>query len=540
MLESFTSQQLTLENPLINGLVSAAIHPRIKSVLVFGASPFSLREYATIFADMIQLVSDKEVRLVYLTSNNTEDDLWGSWNLTPSDSDKAQFSLDWQPGLLGSARQLKDIRLVVIPDLMQLSLVGMRACVTAISSDIVHLERYGQHQSWKSNLYWIAGCSKEGVSSISPHLLDQFTLRLTYEDLFISENRSNKILKWLAETNAESSKGSLSLPKDIKQTLAHVDRYQPKVISESLTQVELYISLLRKSSIQRSLSLMWLAQAQAVLQNAAKVTVEHVDKAAKIIGLRKTDSQSKVPTNIHYPKKQQLNDDLDVSERKSNPKSEELELEMSKTIYGANTVQESSSISFSQVEEVKNPYLEDDYVNSQKSGSLRLTSQFFQKRALGQGAVIGSAPAKQLNDLALVSTLLESIKYQYIRRKNIGGNSLNASQLILSPTDLRCYRRASIPVKMLILVIDHTCLKNCKWEAVLLPYLIWAYQERASICLVQIGARLSNRILDGQSNQIHPDELRAQKLIVRSVLVPNLAAKIISQKGRATPLAHGL
>jgi magnesium chelatase subunit D len=100
--------------------------------------------------------------------------------------------------------------------------------------------------------------------------------------------------------------------------------------------------------------------------------------------------------------------------------------------------------------------------------------------------------------------------------------------LILQSSDLRRYRRAAVPEQMLTLVLDYTSLKECQWQEALLPYLQWAYVERASVCLVQVGA------VDAQ------DELRAEKREADNILVPRIRNRLEAGWGRATPLAHGL
>jgi magnesium chelatase subunit D len=62
----------------------------------------------------------------------------------------------------------------------------------------------------------------------------------------------------------------------------------------------------------------------------------------------------------------------------------------------------------------------------------------------------------------------------------------------------------------------------------LLPYLQWAYVERANVCLIQVGAA------DAQ------DELRAEKREADNILVPRIRNRLEVNWGRATPLAHGL
>ena len=77
-------------------------------------------------------------------------------------------------------------------------------------------------------------------------------------------------------------------------------------------------------------------------------------------------------------------------------------------------------------------------------------------------------------------------------------------------------------------LLDYTCLQECNWQEALLPYLQWAYVERASVCLVQVGA------VDAQ------DELRAEKREADNILVPDIRNRLEIDRGKATPLAHGL
>jgi magnesium chelatase subunit D len=81
---------------------------------------------------------------------------------------------------------------------------------------------------------------------------------------------------------------------------------------------------------------------------------------------------------------------------------------------------------------------------------------------------------------------------------------------------------------MLMMVLDYTCLRDRNWQESLLPYLTWAYVERACICLIQVGAAEAKH------------ELRAVRIEAQNVLVPRINAGLESGRGRATPLAHGL
>ncbi len=113
------------------------------------------------------------------------------------------------------------------------------------------------------------------------------------------------------------------------------------------------------------------------------------------------------------------------------------------------------------------------------------------------------------------------------------------------PTDLYRHRRAPVAEQMLMLLIDYTCLENCQWEDQLFPYISWAYTQRASVGLIQVGiAPDTIKFKHEESNsKINPQELRAKKISAQNVLVPSISRGLDlekTKKGKATPLAHGL
>jgi magnesium chelatase subunit D len=175
---------------------------------------------------------------------------------------------------------------------------------------------------------------------------------------------------------------------------------------------------------------------------------------------------------------------------------------------------------------LENPYPEDTATVEREVDSLRLPTRRFRSKAASRGSIIGVEKAKTLQDIALVPTLLEAAKYQPIRRKN--ETTSQKSLLLLSPTDFYSYRRSPVAEQMLMLVIDHTCLKDCDWQEQLLPYLSWAYVERASVCLIQVGAANASNLL------------QAERIMAHNILVPRINAGLEAGRGKATPLAHGL
>jgi len=176
---------------------------------------------------------------------------------------------------------------------------------------------------------------------------------------------------------------------------------------------------------------------------------------------------------------------------------------------------------------VGDPYPEDSTPSEREFEPLKLPlSRRCSRAGPSRGVAIGVMPARALHDLAATATVMEALKFQRLRRRH----RLHAPQgrLLLSPRDLRAYRRIPPVDRLLVLVLDHTCRGAWDWTNALMPYLRWAYFERAGVGIVQVGANSA------------PDSLRAEQTLVRSVLTRGLGSRLDAAPGRATPLAHGL
>lgn len=202
-----------LQNPLMKGLACAALHPGLRSILVFDASPITLQVMAGLLAQMIAAVTGGEIvslpesksgnkhRIVTLQLGavETEEELWGSLALG---QEVASRSVVWRSGLLAAARD-QETRIVVIPDLTRISLAASRACVMLMGSEVAHLERHGQHDRWQPQLYWLAGCDHKRIGTVSTHLLDRFALRLSGGESQNSEQRVAQLRAWLERLEQE-------------------------------------------------------------------------------------------------------------------------------------------------------------------------------------------------------------------------------------------------------------------------------------------------------------------------------------------------
>lgn len=86
-----------------------------------------------------------------------------------------------------------------------------------------------------------------------------------------------------------------------------------------------------------------------------------------------------------------------------------------------------------------------------------------------------------------------------------------------------------MPQYQLICAIDFTCLQDRLWQDALVPHLRdWAYVNRASICIIRIGAK-------GAS-----EPLRSHLVTAKNLLAPEVFPSLEGESGTATPLAHGL
>jgi magnesium chelatase subunit D len=479
---------------------------------------------------MLEIVTGYPVVSVTLGTFEAEDELWGSLGLS-SESHRQLFQ--WNLGLLAAGQNDSALRLVVIPDLAKLSLAAARACVVLMGADVVHLERHGQQAHWQPNLCWVAGCTTSEIGMISPHLLDRFALRLSgrVTKAKTPEDRSLEILKLIDDLALAKETKPEPLPTEISDRLKKALQLYPTITPKATARIIDYTPHEQEAhSERREIALARLSLAHARLEGAAQMTAAHVDVAALMIGLKPVAKQTEklpdVPAAPETPKTK------DVTPTSTPTKSTPTEQPQSSTVkvpvYESDQQEllPSMPLTFSAAYEAPvNPYPEDTAPVEREAASLKLPSRRFRSKTIARGPIIGVEKATSLQDIALVRTLLETAKFQSIRQKSVE-NSNNG--LILSPKDLHSYRRAPVAEQMLMLVLDHTCLKDCKWQDALLPYLSWAYVERASICLIQVGV----------ADACH--ELQAEKVMAQSILTPRISAGIEAKGGKATPLAHGL
>lgn len=521
MTDSAKTIQLNLNDRFTRSLACAAISPDLRSILVFDTTPDALRLATQTTAQMLRVVTGNLVDLIILGTFEGEDDLWGRFRLN---SESSENLLQWELGLLAAGQNNSQMRLVVIPDLTKLSLAAARACVVLMGADVTHLERQGQQAHWQPNLCWLAGCASSEVGMVSPHLLDRFTIRLGGQ-VAKTTDRVAEILEWIDDKTLGKEAQPESLPTEISVCLKKTLQAYPEIIVEAVARVIDYTSKLEMYGSRREIALARLSAANARLMGSTQMTAAHVDIAAWMMGLKKDPQRTEKRSNQTSESQPNLPQATDVEPTSTISPEQPQVSTVKEAVYESNEPEVLPTTLLTFNSDPNNPYPEDEASVERETASLQLPPRRFRASAVAHGLIIGMEKATTIQDLALVRTLLEAAKFQHIRQQSTANNQ---RRLVLLPTDLYCYRRAPVAEQMLMLVIDHTCLWNCNWQDELLPYLSWAYVERASVCLIQVGAADASH------------ELRAEKVMAQSILVPRISAGIEAGQGKATPLAHGL
>jgi magnesium chelatase subunit D len=520
---------VSLYPALLKGLACAALDPGLRSVLVFDIAPAELRHASRQLSLMLGLTTGCPAPEGTLSSNSTDDELWG---IEPSEGKHFSFpGITWRGLLSPPDDDDKAVQVVVIYDLARLSLAAARACLMLAGADAAHVERHGQHRVWCPRICWLAACASEDVGRVSPHLLDRFALRLRPSSDVTHPERAEQLLAGLSDEASAADADRVALPRELVQQLSRASDVLRTHSEDALKRV-LRVTGAKTYHPRRAIALARLARACAQLdQDAREVSPRHVNEAARLIGLKPVydgaaedfpapEPRPHVPPEAEQDRLPRL-ERPDETTRKTDDGTPKLtEVQRQEEIYASGAPQE---FALSSIEIT--PYPEDTTVPQREAASLRFPSPRQKADGTARGPVVGVRNANSLHDLALVSTLLEAAKYQAIRRLH---SAEECPGMLLSPADLRSYRRAPVPDQMLLLVLDYTCLRDLDWQNALLPHLSWAYVERANITVVQVGAAGG------------AEDLRAEKVSADSILAPRIWATFERGRGRATPLAHGL
>jgi magnesium chelatase subunit D len=481
------------QTPLIHGLACACLDEQLRSVLLFDANAITLRAIADIVNDMLTVIGQKVTRFT-LNSSTSEENIWGHYTFQKQ-------AVDWQVGKLLISDD--DIKLVLIPDLSRLNLAAIRTMVMLLSTEVAHLQRHGQDADIPiSNLFWLAACPNSEVGMLTPHLLDRFALRLSTQSSLVNSEMGDK------------------LPQQLSLHLQTAAKQWPEISRTIINQVTDYFE---ENHPRRELALARLATAIARLENANQVTTEHLKTAARLIGLQLPE----ITDEPYFDEPSAITPELPSNLQFSEP-FPEAEATDNTTEITVSTPTETEIISEPiplPDPPISPPYPEDTAPIQHADNPLKLPA-YRHSTTKAYGLIIGTQRTGELRDIAWVATILEAAKFQKVRDNNDFPNS----PLLISRHDLYSHRRILPPQHLLVLVLDYTCLQDCQWQESLIPHLRRAYIERASVCLIQVGAKTDNKT----------QELCAQRITAPNILVPRISEALETEPGRATPLAHGL
>ena len=537
-------------------LACVAFDPHLSGVLLLDLDPVLLFPLAVWLAELIGgPVRDSQPPVLPVVGRHTDEALWGRAAPTGDDDEPVR----WVAGVLdGHARRPG---IVVVPDLARLSLPAARAAVTLTGADVAHLERPWMSATWRPRDRWLATLWRQDVGTVSPHLLDRFSVRIDTTGL----------------TDLLRSQETLDPPGPQWRQAVRTARTGrlPRFSDRAADRVAELLPA-GTPGLRRDLALARVARALAGLAGEPEAQAGHVDRAAALIGISPAAGgapaggwsvpsaawsgpggdpgghfgagpglgsgagagappgapeppgipQASAPhepgTWPRHPARPDLPDNRDGQMAvRTGGEPQPLPATPASGTPGAAGPGHGREASAA-------PYPEDEAMSRRVADPLRYGWQRGRSGA-SRGYPIGIERARDLNDIAVVPTLLEALAHQARRcaTHREGGHPLH-----VRVEDLRGYRRVPWTGHLLVLLLDHTCrAADWDWLTPLSPFLSWAYVNRAQVGVVEVGAT-------GDSDPAA--ELRASEFRVRSLLDPRVEAALEARPGRATPLAHGL
>ncbi|MFF4269701.1 magnesium chelatase [Streptomyces sp. NPDC001536] len=514
---------------LLRVLACSALGPGLDGVLLFDLEPEMVAPVTDAFARVLGLRNGRPVRRAMLGSVTGDDELW----LRPTlRHEGAGMNFSLAPGPLVDTDP-EASTLVVVPDLVRLSLPGMRAAVQLLGADVAAVERSGFRARWRPRARWLAACRESEVGRLSPHLLDRFPIRLNAAGL-----EPDRLLDVLDRPDGQGRPGGSDplvrgeLPEGWRDVLAAGRRGGCAMDEEAAARVVALFDGDRGG--RRALGLARLARALAVFGGDDSCGAERVDEAARLIGVA---ARPPVPPGSGLPAdRSPVTHDGDGERRpvpepaKPDPVTDDGPADRipgTAVAVPAGPAEALDTFAADAGDGVGSPFPEDDARFLREFAPLRIPWQRRPEPSSARGPVIGVRSATTLRDLAFVATAIEAAKHQNLpgrRALRTDGDG----RLVVLPGDFRSYARLPVAERMLVLLLDHTCRRGWDWQPALAPYLQWAYTGRASICVVEVG------------NRDAAHELKADHFVARSVLDPRVGRALHRPPGRSSPLAHGL
>lgn len=499
---------------LETALACAALERGLRSVLLLDADADVLATSVETLSAYLAAVHGRRVRTLRVGAWLGEDELWARPELAAAPG--GGLTVAHRAGPLAATASADELPLVVVPDLALLDLPAARGLLTVVDADCVHLERHGESRAWRPETWWLAGCARDAVGRISPHLLDRFLLRVDAGGR-VADGRQERL-----QDELEDRVPTAALRGPSADEVGRASVRSAALSEAGLDRVLAVAGTVRTVGARRDLALGRLALGHARLTGVAVVGDREVDAAAALIGLTASEAAGTdgvtAPEAFDQPGPRA---DGGVTPLPGQGGAGGGPGESGDAIVvaaaDAQPLEDATLVRLPAP-----PYPEDDAEAGQDFTPLREGAVRARSRSVPRGTIIGVERARTANDLALTATLLAAARWQPYR------GARRVDRLVLRPEDLRRYRRAPLADRILVLVVDFTSVGDADWGALVLPYFRWAYVERAEVCLVRVGAD-DARVAT-----------RADRILARNLLDPRLDRALSAGPGQSTPLAHGL
>lgn len=516
---------------LMQCLACAALNQALRSIVVFDAPYEGLQELAEIWRQLLVSAGEGPVASYSLSTYENDDDLWGSIML-PGGQDGG---LQLHQRIFSPQRSAKELQMITIPDLTRISLANTRSALMLIDSPVAHLERNHQQGRWQPRQCWLASCPYAARGHLSPHLLDRFALRLSWSEIIegispspASEEKTTRASALQTLLKSDEINKQTTIPEQERQRIQEAVKRRVAMTAEGLERVLDYTQP-RPYYARREIALARFALALAQYQGEQEMNGEHVDAAAALLGLRpqtkpeephdipEEPAPAPIPSQKH-PLPERNNGAGPAPEETGKETIEEQPVREAQENYN-------ERISLPAGPLCKEPYPEDEAPLERDAASLKLPYTHHTSSRTARGQILSIEASDTLQDLAPISTILAALRFQRIRGRK------KPDPLRFEPMDLRRYRRGTAIEQLLLFLLDYTSVREQateEWQSALEPYLREAYVARAGISIIQVG------------NAEAQNELRAEIVSAGSILVPRIGLALDAERGRASPLAHGL
>lgn len=483
-----------------------AADPALGGILMFDLDPALLDPLATWMRGWMP--AEHQHPIVNVSALRSIEELWYQTSMTSG-------NFDLRPGVAVEADRIAPIML--IPDLSRLRPGAAKIAVSLIGAGVGVAEVGDETVRWRPRARWLAAVPHTESGRLSPHLLDRFTLRVNAGQLRAALMPG----PWLAART-----GQYEMTANLRTVL---NRETPAELRNRMGIAQLppvsaaaaarAVMLVAAGATRRELALARVARVLAAWAGADQTTVRHVDEAAELLGYRFPKQQDAVPTSAvapHIAPSPSAKHPDDTTARDGYPDATAAEapaeapglarLLTAATVhalplYPEDTVPDNAAVDPSRV------------------GRLRARPGMLRSHA------IGSLPASDLSDLAILATVLEASKFQRARRKN---KHASRRKFFIIPSDLRRPRYLSGPANALVMVLDNTCWRGWNRSAALAPYLRRALDREATVSVIEFGFAGAR------------SDLAAERYRAASLSDPKVLTSLNRGPGQASPLAHAL